>query len=214
MKEISCEVRKPEELEGMFLELTSILMNECELSVGEVKYRIVECEVYYHEPNKHSDPYAHQVIEQLKVGNWYFNGFGLDLTFGNEKNKIYGGILLRAIKRLKDSKCYNGPSLLLKEIFSKLGSIDSKETCIYISEKTSDYEENSTWIATDKRIGLTIKKEDIGNKYLNKEYRFIADLIENKNLKNKTKAIESLIDNKLSKKEFEEIFGYLPSNKK
>jgi hypothetical protein len=214
MKEISCEVREPEELEKMFLELTSILINECELVVGKEKYRIVECEIYYYdEAGSHKDPFAHKVVEQAEIGNWYFNGFGLDLTFGNgskeEGKRIYGGILLRAIKRLDNSEYFNGPTILLKEIFSKLGSIHSKENSIYISEKTSDYDEKSKRIETDKRIGL---KREKNKDYFNKKYRYMADILDNRELKNKTAAIITLHKkyDDITSDDVKKALGYTP----
>ncbi|MCE9540404.1 MAG: hypothetical protein K8R85_14485 [Bacteroidetes bacterium] len=195
-------------LDEQFNTLTHYLMNYLCLLGGDQPYRIIETEIYYHEKAKHPDPYVHCATEQLFAGNWYFNGSGLDITFGNHDKKIYGGILIRGIRTLEKTPRYiSGPSNVLKEIFSNLGSVVHGTHSICLRELN---EKTIKEIETLKcsRIGLTKKKEDTEN-YIEKKYRYIVELNLLHKFKDKEKIVKQLfIENKITKEQTKEILGY------
>lgn len=197
-------------LDDKFSALTHYLMNYLCLVVGDQPYRITELEIYYHDKNEHPDPYAHKSDEQLTAGNWYFNGFGLDITFGDREKEIYGGILIRGIMKFAETPRYfSGPSNVLKEIFSKIGNIVTGDSGICLRELNKEIIENiETEPIQTVRIGLTKKKDDTEN-YAEKNYRYLVELNLQHKFKDKEKVVRQLFaDNKLTKEQVKEIMGY------
>ncbi len=195
-------------LDDKFSTLTHYLTNSLCLVVGKQPYKIIELEIYYHDKEKHPDPYVHCAEEQLFAGNWYFNGAGLDITFGNYEKKIYGGILIRGIMKLGQNPRYiSGPSNVLKEIFSNLGSIVNGEQSICLRELSDNLITEITPLQSS-RIGLTKKKEDTEN-YAEKKYRYIVEMNLQHKFKDKEKIVKQLfLENKITKEEAKEILGY------
>lgn len=206
-------------LSDKFNSLASHLLNNTCLVVSNNPYRIIELEIYYFDENNHPDPYVHKANEQLALGNWYFNGFGLDITFGNAENKIYGGILIRGIKSLgKTPKYISGPSNVLKEIFSRMGNVMSVNSGIYLTElipinqnesnKDSNQDENYKGIIQSTRIGLPKKLEDTNN-FAERQYRYLIDLNIHHKFKDKEKVVRQLYaNNKLTEDQAKRIMGY------
>ena len=195
-------------LEERFETLTHYLMNYLCVTVGGNRYRIIETEIYYNESGDHNDPYVHKADEQLSSGKWYFNGFGLDITFGDKEKNIHGGILIRGIKKLGEKEKYiSGPSNVLKELFSSFQSVISDNNGFTIKElpdeEIAKNEDKPPYKST--RIGLT-KKDD---EYYEKEYRYLVDLSENHKFKDKEKVVRQLVSkDKIKKEEVETILGY------
>jgi hypothetical protein len=197
-------------LDAKFSALTHYLMNYLCLSVAEQSYRIIELEIYYYDKNEHPDPYVHCSKEQLLAGKWYFNGAGLDITFGNQKKGVYGGILIRGVKKMdKKEQFISGPSNVLKEIFLSIGDVVNSESSIYLR----GLEQGIVWdneIEPVKsiRIGLTKKKSDVED-YANKYYRYLVEMNIEHKFKDKEKVIRHLLsEKKLSEKEAKEMIGY------
>lgn len=194
-----------------FTALTHYLMNYLCLVITDKPYRIIETEIYYFDKDNHPDPYVHCAKEQQEAGNWYFNGAGLDITFGKGDN-IYGGILIRGIKKLgnvKEPRYFSGPSNVLKEIFSNIGNIESSQTriCLQDLDQDNNKEEVTTPIQS-VRIGLTKNETDTKN-YAEKKYRYIVDLCLEHKFKDKEKVIRQLVTGgKLTKEPANTIMGY------
>lgn len=188
----------------------SLMHYHCILS-GEHTYRITELEFYYHEKEgDHNDPYTHCDDEQLTTGKWYFNGMGVDITFGNKERKVYGGILIRGIKKQGHVPVYiSGPSNVLKELFSSQGDAFSIENKFRICElKNASAEESFTELIATKRVGLTRKTDDSKN-FIDCAYRYISDIKKEHKFKNKEAVIKQLISSgKLSSEDERQILGY------
>ena len=197
-------------LDDKFSALTYYLMNYLCLVVADQPYRITELEVYYFDKDMHPDPYVHCSSEQLFAGNWYFNGAGLDITFGDYEKKIYGGILIRGIMKFGENPRYiSGPSNVLKEIFSNIGNILTGEGGICLRELNKEVIQTiETEPIQAVRIGLTKKKEDTEN-YAEKKYRYLVEINLQHKFKDKEKVVRQLFaDNKISKEQAKEIMGY------
>lgn len=186
------------------------LMNYLCLVVAGQPYRITEIEIYYHDKDLHPDPYVHCANEQLFAGNWYFNGAGLDITFGDYERKIYGGILIRGIMKFGENPRYiSGPSNVLKEIFSSVGNILEGEGLVCLRELNQDViQEIETEPIQTIRIGLTKKNDDKEN-FAEKNYRYLVELNLQHKFKDKEKVIRQLLaTNQITKEQSKEIMGY------
>lgn len=197
-------------LDNKFSSFTHYLMNYLCLVIAEQPYRIIELEIYYHDKDNHPDPYVHCSPEQLFAGNWYFNGSGLDITFGDYEKKIYGGILIRGIMKFGDNPRYiSGPSNVLKEIFSNIGNIVTGEAGICLRELNHEViQVIETEPLQSLRIGLTKKNDDKEN-YAEKKYRYLVELNLQHKFKDKEKVVRQfLTENKITKEQAKEIMGY------
>lgn len=194
-------------LDDKFKAHTHYLMNYLCLVVGVHTYRITECEVYYHDSEKHRDPYVHKRSQQLFAGNWYFNDMGIDLTFGNCDKKIYGGILIRGIRSLQTNRYISGASNVLREIFDKFGNImqGNKGLCLREINHGVIKEEEPT---RSTRIGLTRKIEDTQD-FISKPYRYIVELNLAHKFKDKEKVVRQLLkEGKILNEEAYNMMGY------
>lgn len=197
-------------LDDKFSALTHYLMNYLCLVIADQPYRIIELEIYYFDKDKHPDPYVHCSAEQLFAGNWYFNGAGLDITFGDYEKKIYGGILIRGIMKLGKSPRYiSGPSNVLKEVFSNIGNILTGEGSVCLRELNQEVIQKFEAEPTQSvRIGLTKKKDDNEN-FAEKKYRYLVEINLQHKFKDKEKVVKELLStNKISIEQAKNIMGY------
>lgn len=151
--------------------------------------------------NVHNDTFTHGDSLQLKNGCWYFHRFGksfksgtykgLDLAFGREEQKIYGGILIRAIEPVagefiegpcrsvdtilrlnssKDEQMTEVKHLVPKEDFS--WNAFNPESRLYLREASEKFK---TRILRAPRVGLTLNKYDeFKETYWMSDYRFAS----------------------------------------
>ena len=198
-----------ETLDDRFNAISHALMNYLCLSVANETYRITEIEIYYYDEVNHPDPYVHCADEQLNVGMWYFNGAGLDITFGDAEKRIYGGILIRGIMKFGSEYYINGPSNVLKEIFTNFGNILFDEGGFSLVELDQDaINRIEMEPIRSSRIGLT-KKNDDNENYFEKDYRFLVDLNIHHKFKDKEKVVRQLlVDNEVTNEKATEILGY------
>ena len=196
-----------EKAQNVFDEAAKFLLNEAQISVGEIAYEIVEIEFYYYHPN-HQDPYIHGHDKQKEMGHWYFHGAGVDITFGDEKT--FGGILIRGIKR--GEQFFSGPINSVDELLNQIGDVEKgvglvlkekliknrkpikKSTRIGLENRKKAIEEKSfaSWIGKENSfrhssfLENTLRKN--GYEFFGKEYRYVAysDVLEHK-FKDKTK---------------------------
>lgn len=93
-------------------------------------YRLAEIEFYVfatgHEQLEDED--THQHPRQLLNGVWFVHRSspertGLEITFGNSEQKIYAGVLIRAIQNTKDDKDYvYGNAAVVKALMEHTGA--------------------------------------------------------------------------------------------
>ncbi|MFN4234258.1 MAG: hypothetical protein ACK4IK_05575 [Bacteroidia bacterium] len=187
--------------EKWFEEIANMLMNNFCIKSGENLYRVVECEFYYHNEKNHYDINTHQKDEQLKFCTWYFNDFGLDLTFGSISQNIHAGILIRGIRNINKSisleKCYHsGPMKVLRELIDNSGSVFNN-TGINLIPYDDKFEDNRIY----KSIRVNLSKDD--NK--DKKYRFLVEFNKYHDFKEKENVV---LNSGLSKEEQKELLGY------
>lgn len=179
------------DIDAQFAKIATGIFSRTILKVRSKSYRIMEIEFYYYSKG-HPDIFAHRDETQRKRGHWYFHKKegsykGLDVTFGD--GTYYGGILLRAIENLDNGLYTEGPSKLVDEI---LRLHEHKKVRILLKDKLDLFLEIKNKAHTSikgiykgKRIGLRPKAQDSDGIFINKEYRFCADITKvKKNRKN------------------------------
>lgn len=171
-----------------FPSIAQILLNESYLLINKKKYRLVEIEFYLN-CQAHIDPYTHNDKDQMLAHTFYFHKFkngtykagtfkGMDLIFGDIKEKAYFGILVRSIEDMESGNFVEGPCNVVNKILN-LYDCDSiidftgshnleifknkKNFVLKISENIPQQE-----IFWGPRIGLSAKYP----KYQNRMYRY------------------------------------------
>ena len=168
--------------EKRFRECAEFLMKNCILKTKAQQYRFVELEFYKHSEKKHPDNFCHCEKPQLEFGKWYFHWAGIDITFGkknllNEKENVFGGILIRGIKKNKSGEYTSGPLNVLKEAMSNFGSITDENSVFKVEVLR---EQNPAKIFQIHRHGLPDKNFEGVEKFREARYRFITDIYETK----------------------------------
>ena len=114
----------------------------------------------------HNDNFTHQDHDQLQFLEWYFHKFGknykagtykgLDITFGREDIKMYGGILLRTIQDASSFEFYEGSCTLVSQIFK---FFDVKEVNDFIAAN-KHFTKNNIYKISDLDDIKLIKEAD------------------------------------------------------
>ncbi len=168
-------------------QIAQILMCEYQLDIKDHIFSLSELEFYIYS-DQHPDPYVHKNDRQKKIGKFYVhpqdgNYGGIDFTIGDTEKYIFGGVLIRGLKRECDKKFISGPNLVKKEIYNIL-NIENKETEKKYEQLQNISDEqikvvshkNDKVVRCSTRIGLKPKFEDyqVGGKYIYKLHRFIT----------------------------------------
>jgi len=172
------------------------LLNGVELVVNGKPHRFCEIE-FYLKGGIHQDVFTHCDPQQLTCGQWYFhkngnrfrtgNYKGLDITFANENN-CHGGILIRSLEDLSDSKLYDGPCISVNHILSLVGCADvpnivqkenfswevnKEESCLFLRHPSAPLVRRN--VVKCPRVGLTLKRKG-GDRpsYIGLGYRYLS----------------------------------------
>ncbi len=180
----------PDALEASFDQIARALFQNCYIRIHQSDYQLTEIEFYYYHPQKHPDIYVHKNAVQLKLGNWYFHGSGLDITFGQKAKGIYGGILLRGIKNLSTGQYCSGPINTLRELMRNFQLITAAHQMQLVEAQIAKQKD----IIKAPRIGLNPKRDQEANSnYWSRPYRYLIDWepeISGHSFKNKLKVRE------------------------
>jgi hypothetical protein len=207
-----------------FDKIAEKLSRDIQLKINDTFYRIIDFEFYTFSQTL-PDPHTYEHDLQLQSNKLYLHGSGVDITFGDGKN--HGGILLRSVVKLYDGadkstgfmkKQYDGPQKVATELFSNLNSLNGKGTNeIRLIDIEGHNQDNQFFpgksILKTNRVGLTVKKTDLSNYYLNLNLRYIIVLQSFSNFKQSVKGIEAIVRNKLASGELDAdqakgILGY------
>lgn len=195
----------PKNIDDQFSDIAKKLFFEFNLIVNEQVYQLVEVEFYY-QSSQHDDPFVHCDEMQKTNGQWYFHGSGIDITIGDGEN--YGGILLRGIARIEESKLVfiSGPLNVAKEIFSQLGSAKLQKMVFGLNKLRTQVSFDSNDFIASSRINLPQNKSD--SRYFNANYRFITQLNQEHRFAEKTKVAQQLFKQIKDVKIVNNKFGY------
>lgn len=178
-------------LDAKFATMANMLLNNVDLMINELPYRLEEIEFYLHTAD-HTDLYTHRDNDQSTPYRWYFHKQsggaykggtykGLDITFGYKNNKqtTYGGILIRAIST--DESVIIGPCntvdhilstcdwCTISDLVSELGDNIIQKSILYL-KLNRDREQRNVY--TSPRVGLSFKYPD----FATKNYRFLTNI--------------------------------------
>ncbi|MGE0018967.1 MAG: hypothetical protein AB7S72_04825 [Draconibacterium sp.] len=157
-----------DKIEESFDRIANELMNNWLLKIGSKIFRIAEIEFYY-KSESHNDPYTHEHVLQKEKEKWYFHGSGIDITFG--ANETFGGILIRAIRNIKDGNYIYGPLNCVTEIFNTIGNIhDIEKSFGLIASRENNIEIEPEIPIAAPRVGLNPLKDKT---YSECYYRFL-----------------------------------------
>lgn len=220
MKPFEINTSSSESIKEGFNKIAENIFNDIQLEVNGNYYRFLDIEFYYFAKGVFEDVYVHKHQEQLKMGNWYFHGSGIDITFGDGHN--YGGILIRAIAKLSGDlsrdknfieKEVHGPLNVKTEIGSKLNDVFNETHNIFqlhdvSRDRMPALMKMPTHIIRTKRIGLS-KTKDISTQkeYYNGKFRFV--IFPHLKLKDKTQISKDMQAQypELAVEEINKLFG-------
>lgn len=193
LKSLSIGKVEQDKIEEIFDKVALELLTNCIVITPQSKYSLTEIEFYYYS-DIHQDPYVHRNKRQLKFCSWYFHRFkkidsflrfsrnGMDITFGDIENSIYGSILIRKIKNIETKEITSGINRVVKELIK---DIENKNiTLLATSENINIFDKNQFLhidINSEKidipvkktiRTGLTKKDDLIFKEYYNKSYHY------------------------------------------
>ena len=108
LKELMCipdDVCSEDKLENIFAEIADILLFHAEINIGEgISYTIEEIEFYYFKNRCFNGPiYSCTYPRNCKPSDFFFHYSGVDICFQSTEES-FGGVLIRSIKRVRDSK--------------------------------------------------------------------------------------------------------------
>ena len=179
------ELDVKENMEDIFKEKATELINNFIIVANSKTYRLGEIEFYLFEDGKHNDTFIHAIIKEGKpsnfaanrqchLGEWYFHYSGIDIAIGDGKNR-YGGILIRSLisDKVTNKKDLIGPLKIKNHLLNDYKGIDASEQ--FIKLKYDPSAEDVT-IYPRPRVGLGKS----GNNYYRKmNYRFVHEAINN-----------------------------------
>lgn len=177
-------------IQVQFDKVACMMMNGFVLVVSGKEYRLFEIEFYYHSAI-HPDPFVHRHPQQLSKNRWYFHKKGaifrpgiyrgVDLTFGDEDTKTYGGILIRGIVDLENKKDYvYGPAKCVDHFMESFGQdiekVDDKtaikSACQHLCLEKKELSEEQ--VISCPRVGLPVRPaEHLSNMFRYAHYRYI-----------------------------------------
>ena len=182
-----------EEYQNKFDRIAKELLNSYKLVTLKKSYRIREIEFYYYDEN-HTDFYCHKNLYQLNNSTFYFHRFknpekylrlrqkGIDITFG-DKEKNYGGILIRAIQNVGSGVVITGIGKLTNQIIDDIGGsneiVKLQDTGNNIFKESSSLrllraDMDQLKIFKKRRQGLNIKNSDLDRFYLDAAYNYFT----------------------------------------
>lgn len=105
------EIDISKDIPAQFKALAEKMLNNTVLNAGEQSYRMAEIEFYLYAKGVQEDAYTHRNPRQLLNGCWYIHPksddrTGIEITIGDSKKEVYGGILIRALHNLNDDNNY------------------------------------------------------------------------------------------------------------
>jgi hypothetical protein len=178
-------------IRDQFDKVAHALLNKFVLISDNRNWRLFEIEFYYYS-DIHPDPFVHRHSQQLSKGRWYFHKTatyyksglfrGADLTFGDEVEGTYGGILIRGLINPDNLKEYvYGPAKCVSYFLYKLNigveDIDNRQVTrskcpvLFLKQKKLTDE----LIIRCPRVGLKLKTGDDKEKFFRfSDYRYLT----------------------------------------
>jgi hypothetical protein len=180
-----------------FRALAELLLNRVTVHVGGAPHRYTEVEFYADGP-EHGDPFTHGDPMQRELGRWYFHRTGgtyrggtykgHDLTIGRADTA--GGVLIRGLQRLDDSRRVDGPSTCVDHLLALTGhggvaslagsfdrAVDPPAAGASPLFATVDASTRGLAVYATPRVGLSLKRGVTPGRlrFLARPYRFLTE---------------------------------------
>lgn len=179
-------------LQMAFDEIAVGLLRQTKIVTPKDHFHLREVEIYFFDKENHPDPYTHKNKRQAEFGEWYFHRFidistfvnsnrnGLDITFGNKAENIFGGILIRKIQNTQTKELIVGINKVARKLIENIGEENVNEIALGIGQKAFDKNQllhlevdgnnYSTPIYKTQRNGLSFKDDELAKKYFKIAY--------------------------------------------
>lgn len=187
LSDLATRKHKTDDLSKVFDQLAICLLRQTIIETTKESFYLREVEFYYFDKDSHPDSYAHNNKRQLTFGEWYFHRFtdiepfmksnrnGIDITFGNEQEGIYGGVLIRKIENAATGELFVGINKVVKELIRNVGEENVNQLAHgsgqfafdrkHIMRLEKDNHLFSSPIFKSPRNGLTFRNEEQANKF-------------------------------------------------
>lgn len=178
------------DLQAEFKRMAEILFEQFVIiKFDETKYCLADIE-FYILARWHQDFYSYGKEQQKTFGKLWRHYSGLDLTFGDESQNIWGGILIRAVIEMKNWNLFDGCTIAYDELTKGQVEFDEQDFVKSgLSYSISKFKDIGDSLRTRTRQGLTLeqfekkssafdqnsfKVDDFNdlNGYRSKQYRF------------------------------------------
>lgn len=163
-----------------FRKIAESLMRGHALQLNDEIFEFTDIEFYY-QSEIHKDINTHAKPGQTTCGELFFNGYGVDITFGDSAKGIYGGILLRGLRNTRTGAFTCKPMAVLEQVMRSIGSVFTVDKKIGIIAFRGNEEE----VVASRRLRLS--KEDETNE---RPYRFLTYLIAEHKFDNKEAVVK------------------------
>lgn len=168
---LSClnEKSSVEDVQKTFAKIAEILLNKSHIITNYGKYRIMEIEFYFYNPN-HIDSVT--IPRDEEAGMWWLHDWGVDITFkSDEKMNFYGGILIRSLFNENNSEFICGPRKCCWDLFYSSAIKPAETPYIIIDKNDADI------------LGTTERFIPGEKKGIKENYRYFVQGIDTKALK-------------------------------
>jgi hypothetical protein len=187
LTDISTRQVEASKMQMAFDQIAISLLRQTKIVTPRDNFHLREIEIYFYDKENHPDPYTHKNKRQLEFGEWYFHRFtdiksflksnrnGLDITFGNKAENIFGGILIRKIENIKSNELIVGINKVARKIIENLNEENINEIALGFGQKALDIKQPlhlevdgnnySMPIFKTQRNGLTFKEDELAKQY-------------------------------------------------
>ena len=192
LTEITTRPVAKNDLQNLFDKISICLLRQTKIVTQKDHFHLREIEIYFYDKENHPDPYTHKNKRQAEFGEWYFHRFkdistflksnrnGLDITFGNKAESIFGGILIRKIQNTGTKELIVGINKVARKLIENVGPENINEIAVGVGQKAFDKNQllhlegdgnnYSTPIFRTQRNGLTYKEDELAKKYFKIAY--------------------------------------------
>jgi len=154
------DIKNRDNYDSFFAEIAKELMCNYVIQKGDIEYQIIEIEFYLYTPN-HKDIITYP--RETDAGMWFFHQSGVDITFkseniefadkkkknalmqGNGDKAVFGGILIRGIKRINDNEFFGGPQKCVYELWDQFDAFGSTTDYPRLKYTKRDFESENLW---------------------------------------------------------------------
>ncbi|HLX54298.1 MAG TPA: hypothetical protein VKR58_10170 [Aquella sp.] len=180
------------QLVNCFDNIAVLLLRQTKIVTPKDHFHFREIEIYFYDKEIHKDPYTHKNPRQGEFGEWYFHRYtdistflksnrnGVDITFGNKDQKLFGGILIRKIQNTTTNELIVGINKVSRELIANIGEENTNAIALGVGGKAFDNKQilhlevdgnnYSAPIYKTQRNGLAFRDDELSRDYFKIPY--------------------------------------------